>query len=108
MTLPQLRRREASVDGRVMRLRPMETALVSTLLASSPYRPLDYDALIEAMWPNPDTQALTAHNVLHVMVVRLRRRGIEIQTWWGRGFVIPAECRGAPDIDQPCYERLAA
>lgn len=108
MTLPQFYRCEANVDGTLVHLTPMETEMVSLLLTSPPDRAVGYWTLVEGLWPNPDTQALTADQVLHVMAAKLRRKGIAITTWWGRGMYIPRHARGAPPAAVPCYRRMAA
>jgi DNA-binding phage protein len=94
MSVPQYRRSECSVDGRPVHLFPQSAELVALLLVSPPDRCVPYDLIIEAVWPDPDSQALTAVHVLHVMVTKLRHRGVHIFTEWGRGLFLPAECRG--------------
>lgn len=36
--------------------------------------------LVEKLWPNPNTQPLSAHRMISVAVHRLRRIGLEIDT----------------------------
>lgn len=108
MTSPQCHRCEANVDGIVTHLSWMECVLVAHLLVSPPHKVLDYETIIEALWPDPDTQALTARNVLSVMLRHLRGKGIAIETHWGRGLCIPAAARGAPRAVRPYYMRMAA
>jgi DNA-binding response OmpR family regulator len=107
MTLPQYRRGEVSVDGVPVHLTPNEAELVALLLASPPDRGLTKETLIEAIWPNPDTQAVTAPKVIDVMVMRARKKGVPIETVWGRGFVIPEHVRDGERAPAP-YFRLAA
>lgn len=116
MTMPQYRRGECSVNGRPRHLNRQCTELLALLLVSPPNRVVPYDVAVEGVWPDPDSQALTAVDVLHVIVTTLRHRGVRIDTEWGRGFVIPAECRSewTPPPAQPmarcpaCDRRMAA
>jgi hypothetical protein len=101
MTLPQYARQECGVDGRPVHLTPHEADLLATLLVSPPDRLADYDLLIEALWPDADQQPLTAINIVHVLLVRLRRKGVTIHTGWGRGLVVPPEARGGPLAPEP-------
>jgi DNA-binding response OmpR family regulator len=116
MTLPQYRRRECLLDGAPIHLSPHEAELVALLLVSPPDRPLAYETLVEGLWPDPDTQALTALGVLGSVVVKLRRKGVPIETEWGWGFFISARERGVrqPHVSSArprcwgCGRRLAA
>lgn len=93
MTAPMMRRSECLVDGRLVRLTPGQTNLLAVLLLKGPVFTL-WDELIEAVWPDPDLEPDQARRVLDVHMVRLRKRGIEIETWWGEGLRIPVEARG--------------
>jgi hypothetical protein len=108
MTVPQLHRHECTIDGMAIPLSPHETDLLSLLLVSAPGEVVDRDTVIEAIWPDPDLQPLTALVAIRVYVAALRRIGIGIDTiGFGRGCAgwrIPADCRGG--IASP--QRLAA
>jgi DNA-binding response OmpR family regulator len=104
MTLPQYYRRQCLVDGRVVRLTPSQTELIALLLASDPEFTFDIPSLIEALWPDPDLQPLTASEIIPVQISKLRAQGIRIKNEWGRGFRIPKEARAQPIA----AERLAA
>jgi DNA-binding response OmpR family regulator len=107
MTLPQAKRREATIDGRRVRLRPGGHRLLKLLLLSNPQRFISPQSLVETMWPNPDTQPLTATNIVRVYVTWLRKLGVHIERQNGFGYRIPPENRGLPEHCE--YElRLAA
>lgn len=94
MSLPQALRGECRVDGRLVYLTPQLADVLAALLAAGP-RGLTWDEMIEAVWPDPDEQALDAEGVLTVRVHQLRRAGVPVENHpiWGRGYMVPAEAR---------------
>jgi DNA-binding winged helix-turn-helix (wHTH) protein len=97
MTLPQMRRGECVLgDALIVRLTPCELSLLALLLVTPPGRVVEYDEIIETLWPDPDTQPLTAPKIISVIKYRLQLKGIHIDCYWGRGcYSIPAENRGS-------------
>jgi DNA-binding response OmpR family regulator len=93
MTVPDYQRRSCVVDGHRVHMSRMQTEFLALLLVRHPHHIAEPEALIEALWPNPDTQALTATNVISQLVLRLRKRGVPIETIWGRGYRITEEAR---------------
>jgi DNA-binding response OmpR family regulator len=108
MTVPQMRRHECTIDGTVVRLPPQVADLLALLLMRSPDDIVDRATIIEAIWPNPDLQPLTATIAIRVYVAALRRIGVPVETIGHskgcRGWRIPVEARGS---DAPA-QRLAA
>ena len=94
MTVPQMRRRECSVDGKRWRLAPGVHRLLVILMLADPDLVVSYEDLVEMMWPDPDTQPLTAVMVIHAYMQTLRRVGVTIETERGRGLRIARESRG--------------
>ena len=107
MTLPQYRRGEVSIEGVAVHLTPHETELVAILLTSAPNRIVDKMTFIEAIWPDPDLQPVTAPKIVDVLVMQVRKKGVPVTTVWGHGFFVPEEGRGGPFAPAP-YFRLAA
>lgn len=98
MTYPEFRRRECLVDGRLVHLSGHEAEMLLALLLTPPDRVLEKETLVEVLWPDPDTQPLTAINILTVLKYKLRSKGVKIDTAYGRGFTILEEHRGGrPD-----------
>lgn len=103
MTWPQYRRRQCSLDGRVIRLRGQEAEILLMLLLSNPDGFLPRDQLIEAMWPDPDFEPESAPiSYFHVYMTRLRRLGVVIENRYRNhgpqdygGWRIPREARGS-------------
>jgi DNA-binding response OmpR family regulator len=105
MTLPQLHRRECTVDGQVVRLTPSMAELLSLLLVSHPSDFVDWAAIGDALWPGMTRQPDLWRNVIKVYLSRLRGLGIGIDRRWRAGWRIPRECR-VQTVAQP--QRLAA
>lgn len=105
MTYPEYLRRECRVDGHRLRMRPTDTEFLALLLVASPHKVVEHATIIEALWPDPDTQALTANKLVSIVITRLRKAGVPIKNVWGRGYLIPAECRGGR---APADYRMAA
>lgn len=102
MTLPQYRRHECTIDGRLVHLCPQATELLATMLVSGPDRFLNADMLVQALWPDPDLEPNWAEVMIWRYVLWLRRAGIPIENAYSFGWRIPRHAREA----QP--ERLAA
>jgi DNA-binding winged helix-turn-helix (wHTH) protein len=98
MTIPEALRGEVMVDGNRVHLTPTEMRLVSLLLVTPPDSVIETYDLIEALWPNPDTQPETAPKIISVMRYKLVHKGIRIRTCWGRGMwsFSPEERGGRP------------
>jgi DNA-binding response OmpR family regulator len=97
MTARQLVRGECVVDDLLrVHLTRSEVDMLAVLLITPPGCVVDFDTIIEAMWPNPDTQPLGTQKIISVIKYRLRLKGIETDSCWGRGiYSIPAERRGS-------------
>lgn len=95
MTLPQARRCECTLYGRVVRFPPMAARLLELLLMISPHRRVDQEEIIEWLWPDPDLQALNTMKITHIYIGQLRAGGVAIETEWGRGWSIPEHARNA-------------
>lgn len=89
MTWPQALRREVAVDGRAIRLSPLEHDVVAAILMAPPDRELSTPDLIERVWPNADTQPECARQVLRSTVSRARRRGVPILSANWKGYSLP-------------------
>lgn len=72
MTWPQHQRGQCQVDGHVVELGRRLADILSTLLARSPHI-VPTEDLIEEVWPDPDTQPLTARHILSRCAADLRR-----------------------------------
>ncbi len=94
MTLPQARRSEATINGHRVHIPPGGHRLLKLLLLSNPQRFISPQNLVEAMWPNPETQPLTALCIVRLYVTRLRQLGVRIDRHYGFGYRIPPENRG--------------
>ena len=90
MTVPQARRREISVDGRVFRLTPSESRLAELLVLNSG-RTVPWPHIIEYVWPDPDRQPLGVKGCVSALVGRLRRKGVPIRRLYGQGLAIGPE-----------------
>lgn len=88
MTMPQYRRRECSINGTSVHLRPMYIEVLSTLLAAGP-RFVSRTELIEAIWPNPELEPDYAWTLVDHCILSLRRAGVSIETHWGIGWRVP-------------------
>lgn len=79
------RRNEVDVGGLIVRLSPLEAEVLSTIIM----RPLTSRAqIIEAVWPDPDLEPDSAHNMVSVTISRLRRKGVPVACRHGLGFEI--------------------
>jgi DNA-binding response OmpR family regulator len=113
MTLPLYAEGLCRISGRTKRLTRLETEILAVLLVAHPDRWTTIDDLIEAVWPDPDTQPLTANRDLGVYIWRLRRYGVGIETRFSHGrtpsrfngYRIPREARSG---DQAAASRRAA
>lgn len=76
MTYPMLRRREVEIDGCIVRLEPQAFKLAERLLLCGSWT--TNEEAIELLWPNPNTQPLTARTALSVYLYRLRSIGFLI------------------------------
>lgn len=98
MTYPQLRRREVSVDDELIHLTPMETDVVMVMLLRPPGYLVSKAELTEVLWPDPEAQPITAIRVIYMMIMRLRRKGVPIESRMNWGYAIPAAARGDPPM----------
>jgi len=82
MTLPQLRRCECTLHFTVgawrQHLTRQTAEVLALLLVGAPDRFMTMDTLIEALWPDPDVQPLTARKIIYVRLCQLRSLGIVI------------------------------
>jgi hypothetical protein len=86
MTVPQWRRDECRVDGRLVKLRPQWTSLVLALLLAPPGRLLTYGDLVSAVWPIPDLEPDgDVREQLRLAFIGLRKFGIRPRVLFGRG-----------------------
>lgn len=90
MTLPQLQQRKCTIS-----LRRPESDLLALLLVSPPERFVPMELMIGALWPNPDDEPEYAEDNVGQHIYNLRKVGIVIENYWGRGWRIPASARGA-------------
>lgn len=113
MTWAQYRRHECSVDGKPYRLTPQEGEILSHLLASGPIRPLGFDDFAEVLWPGEREEPFHADRLIRVVISRLRRIGIMIESRNRFGYRILAQDRvgfGEPSTampDEPARYRAA-
>jgi DNA-binding winged helix-turn-helix (wHTH) protein len=94
MTAPQMLRDECTVGGELVRFAPSSFKVLLTLLVNRPNRYVTNAQLIERIWPNPDLEPSYARSVVRQYVLDLRRAGVRVVRWPGRGYRIPAEARG--------------
>jgi hypothetical protein len=94
MTYPQALRREVTVDGLTYRLSPMCHRLLLILLLRGPNRVTTNADLIEALWPDPDTQPEATRENIHAYVMRLRRLGVPIETLGRVGLRLATDLKG--------------
>jgi DNA-binding response OmpR family regulator len=105
MTLPLYAEGLCRISGRTKRLTRLETEILAVLLVAHPDRWTTIDDLIEAVWPDPDTQPLTANRDLGVYIWRLRRFSHGRTPSRFNGYRIPREARSG---DQAAASRRAA
>lgn len=105
MSMPQALRGECRVDGRLVHLSEQLADLLAALLVAGP-RGLTWEEMIEAVWPDPDEQALEAEGIISVRVMQLRRLGVPIENhpMWGRGYLIPIEARPPGRMVHGCQQ----
>lgn len=70
MTWPQYLRRECRVT---VRLSHQENEVLSTLLARHP-QPVTTGDLVEALWPDPDTEPRLPENRVSKLIASIRRK----------------------------------
>ena len=87
MTAPQSRRRQISVDGRIIRLTPSESRLAELLVLNSG-RTVRWPDIIEYVWPDPDRQPLDTKGCLYAFTIRLKTKGVPIFLHLGWGLAI--------------------
>ena len=92
MTLGQWGRNECAL---LVHLSNQERDLLATLLGYHPGLARTCNQLIEAMWPDADLEPDTAWKCIHLLIFRLREKGIPIGMERGRGYFIDRKSRGA-------------
>src|SRR3954453_22266934 len=95
MTLPQARRRQALIAGRIVKLSPMRHKLLTLLLLRGPNELVSAAEIIEVLWPDADAQPYGAGDCIHIFLMQLRRAGAIIEGQHGRGWRIPSYARQA-------------
>lgn len=70
MTWPQYLRRECRVTAK---LSPQENEVLSTLLARHP-QPVTTGDLVEALWPDPDSEPRLPENRIGTLIASIRRK----------------------------------
>lgn len=103
MTWPMFKRCECKIDGVTLTLGYVSFAIVTYLLFSNPNRFVSPTELIDEIWPNPDKAPVDENNTLKVLICRLRKAGVPIESHrrWGKsniGYRIPASERGSSPI----------
>lgn len=101
MTWPQYLRCCCIADGREVKLEPLEAELLVVLMMRAPH-PVGVWELVECIYPDPDTQVISASNLVRVKVCDLRRKlGPEaIRTELGRGYLFaPPELAASLQIE---------
>lgn len=105
MTVPQMMRRECTIDGRARKLTRCDADLLTALLIQHPSRSIPLHDLICMLWPDPALEPRCAEEVVSVYLTRLRRMGIEWVCTIGFGYRIPRRARAGAAV---VPERLAA
>lgn len=108
MSWPQYLRRECAADGRTVHLSPAEFRLVVAMLLADPRRFLEQTELVVELWPNGDTQPLAPKVALAIIIHRLRRLGVPIESRANRGCAHQGYRISPSDRGRPSSERLAA
>ena len=76
MTYPMSCRHEVEVDGRLLRLRPQQHAIVEFLILNPPDCGVSLEQIAQALWG--DRRPQSVKSTIHSQVCRLRRLGIQI------------------------------
>lgn len=93
MSWPHYKIGVASIDGNLVRLGPISTEILSTLLLAHPVRGRTYAELCEIVY-KCETEPDYALNCLSSLIGNLRKRGIGIVSrGYGLGCCIPIEAR---------------
>lgn len=88
MTVPQMKRRECTVDGETVRLTPKMERVVSLLLMRRGHI-VPCSDLIEYVYPDPETQPETAWNCIMVGICHADRTlKRHVRTIFGQGLII--------------------
>lgn len=102
MSWPEYQIALCRLDGKLLRLTDLEAELILMLLLTNPCGYAKIGELVERLWPNDD-EPDTSDRMVRVLISRLRRMGVPIETLHGWGYLIAADRRGRPE-----RERLAA
>lgn len=97
MTVPQMRRCECTHYGRVVRLTHRECEVLTILLLRRG-TPVSTTELIEAIYPNPDSEPDYGVSTIGAFLCRLRRKmpGLIETNWcWGYSIRRPALAQAA-------------
>lgn len=102
MSWPEYQVALCRLDGKLLRLTDLEAELILMMLLTNPRGYAKIGELVERLWPD-DNEPETADRMVMVLISRLRRMGVPIETLHGWGYLIAADRRGRPE-----RERLAA
>lgn len=94
MTVPQMRRNQAVINGELKRITPFAHKLLVVLILNRG-RLLSRSELIERLYPNPDDEPEGIDKYMARMIGHLRVYGISIETIHTMGYrlIIPTEKR---------------
>ena len=97
MTFQQSLRKQATLDGRVIRFYnrhiDMGPKVLELLLLQSPDRVITTSDIIEYVWPEPNREPDWAPTLVRRCIMGLRKRGIPIALRKGFGYAILAGSR---------------
>ena len=94
-TFAQSWRNEATVDGRVVRMSPQVSRLLSFMLIVGPRFSNAWE-MSEYIWDHPDDTPLAMETVITVLLCSLRKFGVPVENKFGEGWRIPEYAR-TPD-----------
>jgi hypothetical protein len=96
VTIPQMLRNECTVGSEVVRMRPAEMRLLSSLLVQAPNKWCSTAELLGMVYPNPDDEPDYGLTTVQVLIYRLRRMGIRVLKAPNHniGYRIPEDARG--------------
>ena len=88
MTWPMMKRKQISIDGKIVKLSYWKTVIVVTLLLRRK-KITSVEMLIAILYPDPDREPDWGENMVRKHVCEIRRKGLNIITVPYQGYYLP-------------------